>query len=253
MKRVLLVIIMASIVMQALAIEKTAREMVVSSWAELTDIVLRPQDIIIKVDKQQVKDFSFKKSSCQHGATKAQAKAQSCSPCPENSQEQYPQARIVRVSSEPVVVDRAKGSDYWEQEKEWNKARAKDGLTFKPRPDYTLPRSSSCRENSFDKNYFICPETPAGKRYCIEEDSWWKTSLREREKRRIVLVPEDQKGACWRSVLVIQPKIFNDGYKWIGANFTYEDLEEYRFSNQLKIAGLVGLGAGLLAFIKTIA
>lgn len=90
-----------------------------------------------------------------------------------------------------------------------------------------------------------------GVRYCIEEDSWWKADVKKTTARRLVLVPEKQRDASWRTVTVITPRVYWNGHAYVGQCFTYDAHEEYRFSNPIKLAALLGfLGAGYFAFSR---
>lgn len=228
-----------------------ARDIVVSSWVELTDQILQPDDCIIKVEKNIESGFKMPKA-VEPSQTIDLARRN----FKESSTEQYPNAQVVRYSRDQVIENRQPAIDYWQQSLAWDKACEKNQKKNQKK-DLASVETVEAQPRSGVSSYghvevVDSQKSVSGERYCIEEDSWWKARVKKREARRIVLVPAEQRNACWRSVLVIQPKIFNDGYKFIGTNFTYEALEEYRFSNPLKIAAWIGLSAGLLALIKTI-
>jgi hypothetical protein len=157
------------------------------------------------------------------------------------------------MSSDQVITNRQIGTDYWEQAAQWNKAASKDQPKKYELLDQPRAREDRQSYSTGAKSTNNTHDIQWGTRFYIEEDSWWHTKDRTRQSRRLVLVPAAQKGALWRTVTVIKPRIFWNGHKYAGQFFTYEATEEYRFSSPLKIAALLGfLGAGILAYTQSI-
>ena len=246
MKRLLLMMSLLVVSFQSFA-----KDIYISSWVELTDQVLRSDDCIIKGDFDDIESFKMPKH------VEPQEKIDlTRDTLKESRTEQYPNAQVVRMSADSVITERIEGVDYWEQAAQWDKTISKN----QPDKKYSPVDQSACRSDkptsSTDSHNVITNKAnvvKSGVRYYVEEDSWWKTKDRTREDRHLVLVPADQRNAFWRTVTVIKPRIFWNGYARADKFFMYEATEEYRFSSPLKVAAFLSfLGAGLFAYSQTI-
>lgn len=247
MKRILL---MMSLLV--LSFQSFARDINISSWVELTDMVLQPNDCIIKgdFDGESFEMPKYVKPEEQINLDRDAFK--------EFRTEQYPGALVVRKSSDPVILERIEGVNYHEQALQWNKNISKN----QPNDKYSSVDQSACRSDTSTGSINACTANvdeayavKSGARYYVEEDSWWKVKTKDRSRfsRHLIIVPASQRNAFWRTVTVIKPTIYWNGHGRLGKFFTYGVTEECRFSSPLKVAALLSLlGAGLFACYKTL-
>lgn len=189
-----------------------ARDLPISSWMDLTEIPLTKNDCIVMVDPE-TEAFDSK---------------------------QYDTKIIVPHEVVDVERDYATASKAQEGAAEQERQESKESEVDFVR----IPQEQDTLENVAKKN--------TGVRYCIEDDSWWHTANRERKHRRLVVVPEEQQEAYWRTVLVITYPVFCKQFGWARDMMTVSVSEEYRFSPLLSIAGYLGLGAGIVGFIASL-
>lgn len=213
MKRLLLFTLLLGV-----AVQLQARDIIISSWTELSDKMLTKSDRIVMVSApDHENDFQF-------GPRESNGKLKKTK-------------REIIVCSDVVDTSDKRRCSYQGPAKEQSKNNE---------PHEDLPSDWCVVSESAEKHEEAIAK---GTIYCIEEDSFWKAQNKSPECRRIVVVLESEKDNYWRNVLVIAPRIINDGYKWAGKNFVYEETPEHRFSSPLKMAALLGsLGAGLFAW-----